>query len=90
MDWISGYRLPQGTDLEGAAGGAAPAAAGNSSGAGAVNALQPPPTSPLMAGAWGGVKQEALSPVNTPLNTTTTISTPGSIKGRLLIAATSY
>jgi len=73
MDWISGYRLPQGTDMEqgGGAGG----------GAGGMSSPIPGSTpSPLMGG-WASVKQEAGSPSHQLGQTT--ISTPGSIKAQI-------
>ena len=100
MDWMSGYRLPSGSNgdlVESAIGGNGPGGLGNGSANGMINGgsngmTSPLPTapSPIMASPWGAgmpctppqVKQEAVSP--SPQGHTS-ISAPGSIKGKIIV-----
>ncbi len=89
MDWMSGYRLPTGSngDLVESAGGGGGHGNGNGgmgNGSGDMNSPIPSTPSPSLASPWGTVstpqvKQEAVSPSPTGH---TSISAPGSIKGR--------
>ena len=86
MDWMSGYRLPTGSngDLVESAGGGGHGTGGMGNGSGDMTSPIPSTPSPSLASPWGAastpqVKQEAVSPSPTGH---TSISAPGSIKGK--------